>query len=134
MVINGPLWFDNLPDGSKPLANIEIGEKSFIGTGVFFDLPEKIIIRPQSTISAGVKILTHNDVGDRPLREKYPRKQAPVVLDSGCWIGANAVVLAGVTIGKNAVVAAGAVVTKDVEPGGIVGGVPARPINKKESL
>ena len=34
--------------------------------------------------------------------------------------------LPGVTIGENAVVAAGAVVTKDVAPGTIVGGNPAK--------
>lgn len=42
------------------------------------------------------------------------------------WIGANATVLPGVTIGDGAIVAAGAVVTKDVPPGVIVGGVPAK--------
>lgn len=50
------------------------------------------------------------------------------------FIGYNAVILPGVTIGPNALVAAGAVVTKDVAPGDIVAGVPARPIGRVDDL
>jgi acetyltransferase-like isoleucine patch superfamily enzyme len=50
------------------------------------------------------------------------------------FIGHGAIVLPGVTIGPNAVVAAGAVVTKDVQPGDVVGGVPAKPISKMDDL
>ena len=46
------------------------------------------------------------------------------------FVGHGAIVMPGVTIGPNAIVAAGAVVTKDVAPGDIVGGVPARPIGR----
>ena len=46
------------------------------------------------------------------------------------FIGHNAILMPNVTIGPNAVVGAGAVVTKDVEPGTIVAGVPARPVAK----
>jgi acetyltransferase-like isoleucine patch superfamily enzyme len=44
----------------------------------------------------------------------------------GASIGSGAVILCGVTIGEGALVGAGAVVSRDVAPGQIVAGVPAR--------
>ena len=44
------------------------------------------------------------------------------------WVGRGAAILAGVTIGDKATVGANAVVTRDVAPGTVVGGVPARPL------
>lgn len=53
-----------------------------------------------------------------------------IVIHDNVFIGHGVIVLPGVSIGPNAIVAAGAVVTRDVAPGDIVGGVPARPISK----
>ena len=47
-------------------------------------------------------------------------------------LGANCVILEGVRIGKGAVVAAGSVVTKDVEPGAVVAGSPAKVVKMKD--
>ena len=55
----------------------------------------------------------------------------PTKIGRDVWIGANAVILGGVTIGDGAVVAAGAVVTKDVEPGTVVAGVPAKVVKRR---
>jgi UDP-2-acetamido-3-amino-2,3-dideoxy-glucuronate N-acetyltransferase len=48
------------------------------------------------------------------------------VVEHGASIGSGAVVLGGVRIGAGALVGAGAVVTRDVDPGAVVSGVPAR--------
>lgn len=78
----------------------------------------KIMVGPRvSFITAGHDLLT---------RESNSRG---ITIDDGVWIGANAVILPGVIIGKGSIVAAGAVVTRDVSPGVIVGGVPARLIS-----
>lgn len=57
-----------------------------------------------------------------------------IVINDNVFIGHGAIVLPGVTIGPNVIVAAGAVVTRDVAPGDIVGGVPARRISDVADL
>ncbi len=51
-----------------------------------------------------------------------------VRLGAGSTIGSNAAVLQGLTVGAGAFVGAGAVVTRDIEPGCVVAGVPAKPV------
>lgn len=103
-----------------------IEDNCFIGRKVFFDMANSITIKKDAVISEGVTILTHQDVGSRMLSKYYKRKDAGVVLNEGCWIGANSTILSGVKIGRCAVVAAGAVVICDVPDYSVYGGVPAR--------
>ena len=60
--------------------------------------------------------------------DPYPmsKRMVGVTIEDGAVIGGGAVIKAGVRIGKGSVVAMGAVVTKDVPPGVVVLGVPAR--------
>jgi acetyltransferase-like isoleucine patch superfamily enzyme len=51
---------------------------------------------------------------------------SPVVVEAGAAVGSGAVIVAPVRIGAGALVGAGAVVTRDVPPGAVVSGVPAR--------
>lgn len=61
-----------------------------------------------------------------------PPSATPVIIEDDVLIGANSVILEGVRVGKGSVVAAGSVVTKDVPPGVVVAGSPARIIKKKD--
>lgn len=62
-----------------------------------------------------------------------PASATPVVVEDEVLVGANAVVLEGVRIGAGAVVAAGAVVTRDVPPGAVVAGCPAKIVKWKDA-
>lgn len=55
-----------------------------------------------------------------------------VTVGPGALVGAGATVIGGITIDPGAVVGAGAVVTRPVHTGGVVAGVPARPLGTPE--
>jgi acetyltransferase-like isoleucine patch superfamily enzyme len=57
-----------------------------------------------------------------------PVDVAPVTIEDHVLIYSGAIIVPGVRVGHHAVIAAGAVVVRDVEPGTMVGGVPARPL------
>ena len=57
----------------------------------------------------------------------YP---APIVIGKNVWLGSCVVVVPGVKIGDGAIVGAGSVVTKDIPPGVVAAGAPARVIRK----
>ena len=104
--------------------NTIVGERVFINMGCKFQDQGGITIDEGALIGHNVVLATLNHIPD-PAR-RGGMTHAPIHIGRNVWIGANATVLAGVTIGDNAIVAAGAVVTKDVLPGSIVGGVPAK--------
>jgi len=89
---------------------------------------ESLELGDEVVLSANVSIFTHSDPGERPLREFFPRRTAPVVIGAGCWLGAGSIILHGVTLGPCCVVGAGSVVTTDFPPYSVAAGVPARVI------
>ena len=112
---------------------VEIGRGVEIGDGckieAFVYIPPGVKIEDEVFIGPGV-VFTNDKYpvafGSFKLMRTLVRRRAS--------IGARAVILPGITIGERAVVGAGSVVTKDVLPGTVVAGVPARPIGSREEF
>jgi acetyltransferase-like isoleucine patch superfamily enzyme len=69
-----------------------------------------------------------------PVNDIAACKTAPVVIGDDILIGANAIILKGVTIGERSIVGAGAVVSiKNVPPGSLLAGNPARILRNLEA-
>jgi acetyltransferase-like isoleucine patch superfamily enzyme len=126
-VLHGPLVIHNAANDYR---NLSIGRNVHIGRLVVLDLAEPVTIADDATVSMGGTILTHADVGERPLAVDFPRVTRPTRIGEGSWVGANATVLPGCDVGALAVVAAGAVVREPVPDRAVVGGVPAQPLRE----
>ncbi|WP_299729805.1 acyltransferase [uncultured Endozoicomonas sp.] len=59
-----------------------------------------------------------------------PDQVGDIILEDNVWLGAGVSVMGGVTIGAGTIVATGSVVTKDLPPGVLAGGIPAKIIKK----
>jgi acetyltransferase-like isoleucine patch superfamily enzyme len=79
-----------------------------------FDLASEITIEDHAAISAQVTFVTHTNVGDQPLRRRFPYRDGPIIVRRGAWLGVNTTVLQGVCIGEYAAVGAMSLVNKDV--------------------
>ena len=128
------------------LYGCEIGDETRIGTFVEIQKGVKVgrrcKIQSHTFICEGVTIedevfVSHNvnfinDLVPRAtglagaLKTETEWTCTPTVVKKRAAIGTGAVVLAGVTIGESALVGAGSVVTRDVPPGAVVVGNPAR--------
>jgi maltose O-acetyltransferase len=112
---------------------ISIGSRFSVNSGTIIDgrggvaIGNDVMIGPNSCIYSSSHDMSQKD---RPMTA-CDHILRPVVIQDDVWIGANVSIPGGVTIGSGAVIAAGAVVVKDVEPGTIVGGVPARMIRSR---
>jgi acetyltransferase-like isoleucine patch superfamily enzyme len=53
-----------------------------------------------------------------------------IILEKGCWIGANVTILPGIIIGRNSVIGAGSVVTKSIPERVVAVGNPAKIIKR----
>lgn len=60
-------------------------------------------------------------------------KAGPITLEEDVWICANTTVTANTRIARGCVIAANAVITRDTQPMGIYGGVPAKRLKERQS-
>ena len=110
-------------------AKLTIGQYSSIGDRTQVHCCERVDIGNYVLISWEVNILENNFHTTTDGRIK----SAPIIIEDKVWIGCRAIILSGVNVGKGAVVAAGSVVTRDVPPGTLVAGNPAKVIRETGS-
>lgn len=110
-----------------------VGSRTVFGHHCTLAVHESLEIGRDCLIAELVSIRDHDHARSAP--GLAYREQGVVVahvrIGDNVWIGSKATVLRGVSIGDGAVVGAGAVVTRDVPPGAVVGGVPARPLRQR---
>lgn len=86
-------------------------------------------VRIASNVTFATHDITHYMLNTKSGEKgRYAETLGCIHIMDNVFIGTNVTIVGGVRIGPDAIVAAGAVVTKDVPPGTVVGGVPARKI------
>lgn len=115
---------------NKP-ENIELGDNVYIAHNVWINAVGKLKIGSDSIIGPMSVLSTSKH---KFLNKKATNKGvfAPIIIGNGTWLASHVVVTDGVSIGNGVLVAAGAVVTHNVQDELIVGGVPAKKLEKKE--
>lgn len=66
-----------------------------------------------------------------PMRLQGETVPNPIKIGNDCWIGHRVLILPGVQLGDHTIVAAGAVVTKSFPPYSVIGGVPAKLLQRR---
>jgi acetyltransferase-like isoleucine patch superfamily enzyme len=136
------LYGCTIGDETKVGAFVEIQKNCHIGAHCKISshsfLCEGVTIEDEVFVGHGVMFT--NDLDPRAASEngglltEADWTVIPTRVCKGASIGSGAIIIAGVTIGEGALVGAGAVVTKDVAPGVIVAGVPARLLRSRKAL
>lgn len=111
------------------LLGIRVGKNVSVGLMAMMDVlfPQLISIGDNSVIGYNVTILCH----EFRVREFCTGR---VVIGPDVLIGANSTILPGVVVGAGAQVGAGSLVNRDIPPGVLAAGVPARVIRKIEDF
>jgi len=134
------LYGCSVGDNTRLGAFVEIQKGAAIG--------KNCKISSHTFICEGVTVQDNVFIGHNVtfINDKYPRATradgslqteedwsvVPTLVESGASIGSSVSVLCGVTIGTGAMVGAGSVVTKDIPPGEIWAGNPARFVRKAD--
>ncbi len=121
---------DNVSIGSQSTIehHVTIGDGVRVHSQVF--VPEYSVLEAGAWLGPNV-CLTNARYPAAPRTKEF---LSGVRIERNSRIGANATILPGITIGEGALVGAGAVVTRDVKPGTVVLGNPAKIIAQIEDL
>lgn len=114
--------------------NAKIGARCKISSHTF--ICEGVTIEDEVFVGHGVMFINDMDpraTADGRTQSEADWKVVQTLVKQGASVGSGAVILGGVTIGQGALVGAGAVVTRDVAPGTVVVGNPARFLRNRDN-
>jgi acetyltransferase-like isoleucine patch superfamily enzyme len=112
---------------------ISLGKNVFVGPYAVIYGHGGVEIGDDTLISMHCRILSSNHTvppAGTTIRSQ-PDILLPTKIGRDVWLGAGVTVLGGVNIGDGCIIGAGAVVTKDVPPGCIALGIPARVVGQR---
>jgi putative colanic acid biosynthesis acetyltransferase WcaF len=118
----------------KPGVNIkypwllEVGNHVWIGEKVWMDNLTRVSISSHVCLSQGAMLLTGNHDYKKPA---FDLMLGEITLETGCWIGAQAVVCPGVRCGAQSMLAVGSVATHDLQENTIYQGNPAQAVRQR---
>ena len=122
----------NIEHGAEFDSRLVIGDNSSLGIDAEAFGPVRIgrnvMMGPECVSLTRSHRYSRTDI---PMISQGCEDYQPVSIGDDVWIGRRVIILPGVTVGDGAIIGAGAVVAKDVEPYAIVGGVPAKVINRR---
>ncbi|MFE9537055.1 sugar O-acetyltransferase [Streptomyces sp. NPDC006691] len=110
--------------------NISIGAGTFVNFGAVFLDTGAITVGADVQIGPNVQLLTPTHELDAERRRAGWERALPVAIGDNVWLGGGVIVCPGVGIGANTVVGAGAVVTRNLPPGVLAVGNPARVVRE----
>jgi maltose O-acetyltransferase len=120
---------------------IELGKNSYIVRYSILESGEncKIVIGQNCAIGPYVKMytmgrLTDQNLNQNPLSGDIKFSKGNIIIEDGCWIGANVSIKGGVKIGENSIIGMNSVVTKNVPSHCVAGGCPAKILKYKSKV
>jgi maltose O-acetyltransferase len=106
------------------------GARSFANWGLILLDVATVDIGDDVQIGPNVQLLTAtHPLEPGPRKDKWEAAE-PIVIGDNVWLGGGVIVCPGVTIGGDSVVGAGSVVTRDLPPGVVAVGAPARVVRE----
>lgn len=118
----------------KPSVNIKypwnllIGDYTWIGENVWIDNLVQVTIGSNVCVSQGAMLLCGNH---NYKKSTFDLMVGKIVLEDGCWVGAQSVVCPGVTLHSHAVLGVASVANKNLDAYTIYQGNPAQMVRKR---
>lgn len=107
-----------------------IGPRTFVNFNAVIADVGRVVIGADVQIGPNVQLLTPTHPLEPEVRRSGLEAAEPITIEDNVWLGGGVIVCPGVTIGRDSVVGAGAVVTRDLAPGVLAVGNPARVIRE----